>query len=58
MGEARMTDTTTNAAAGVGVIQYFLPAANTALQTVFLLVSIVWVVTQIYFKWFKKTNGS
>jgi hypothetical protein len=49
-------DHTTNAAAGVGIAQYFLSvtAINPLLQTVFLTVSIVWVVTQVYFKWFKK----
>lgn len=52
MGKESVMDTTTNAAAGVGVFQFFLPALNTGLQTVFLLVSIVWVGTQIYFKWF------
>lgn len=48
-------DHTTNAAAGVGFLQYFLalPAINPFLQTLFLLVSIVWVGTQVYFKWFK-----
>lgn len=58
MGHEKVMENATNATAGIGFIQYFLPAANTALQTVFLLVSIVWVGTQIYFKWFKKTNGS
>jgi hypothetical protein len=60
MGEKSMTDTATNATAGAGILQFFLPALNTGLQTVFLLVSIVWVGTQIYYKWFKDkpNNGS
>ena len=54
MGKESIMDHTTNAAAGAGILQFFLPALNTGLQTVFLVVSIVWVGTQIYFKWFKK----
>lgn len=57
MVEKNMIEPTTNATASVGIIQYFLPAANTALQTVFLVVSIVWVLTQIYFKWFRPQKG-
>jgi hypothetical protein len=53
MGETRVMDNATNAAAGAGILQFFLPALNTGLQTVFLVVSIVWVGTQIYFKWTK-----
>jgi hypothetical protein len=53
MVKESVMDQTTNAAAGVGVLQYlYLPAVNPWLQTVFLCVSIVWVLTQIYFKWF------
>ena len=56
MVKKNLMEQATNTTASVGIIQYFLPAANTALQTVFLVVSIVWVGTQIYFKWFKKDH--
>jgi hypothetical protein len=51
-----MVDHATNATAGVGLAQYFLalPLINPFLQSLFLFVSIVWVGTQIYFKWFKR----
>jgi hypothetical protein len=49
-------DNVTHATASAGVLQYFIsaPNINPYLQTVFLLVSIVWVGTQIFHKWFKK----
>jgi hypothetical protein len=53
-----MVDHATNATAGVGFAQYFLalPLINPFLQTLFLLVSIIWVGTQIYFKWLKRDH--
>lgn len=48
-------DNVTHATAGAGVIQYFLsvPSINPYLQTLFLLISIMWVGTQLFFKWKK-----
>lgn len=57
MGKESVMDSATNATAGAGILQFFLPALNTGLQTVFLVVSIVWVGTQIYFKWFKPKDN-
>jgi hypothetical protein len=56
MVEKNVMEHATNVTAGLGIVQYFLPAANTALQTIFLIASIAWVLTQLYFRWFKHPN--
>lgn len=51
----RLMDHSTGVVSGAGITSYlWLPSLTPWLQFVFLVVSIAWVMTQLYFKWFKK----